>query len=86
MTQTLNTTEAAADLDPDICLTKAEIRSITGYKRRSEQLAELHNLGYWRARIDRLGRIRVEREHVAAVCAGTDRPPRKAARAAPELH
>jgi hypothetical protein len=86
MSQPQSTTEAADDLDPDICLTKAEIRSLTGYKRRSEQLTELHELGYWRARIDRLGRVRVEREHVAAVCAGIDRPPRKAARAAPELH
>ena len=51
-------------------LTPPEIAEITGYVRPAEQLAELHKLGFARARMDRTGRIVLERAHYQAVCEG----------------
>ena len=47
-----------------------ELFAVTGYSRAAEQLAELHRLGFVRARIDRLGRVVLERAHYDAVCDG----------------
>jgi len=65
-------------------LTHAELSEITGYTRPTEILAELHRLGFVRARRDRIGRVVLERDHYTAVCSGafarqggssdTDRP------------
>lgn len=65
-------------------LTPDELLAVSGYARAAEQLAELHRLGFIRARIDRLGRVVLERSHYEAVCDGrfarnsvasdTDRP------------
>jgi len=51
-------------------LTQDEIAAITGYSRSAEQVAELHRLGFQRARVDRLGRVVLERAHYEAVCDG----------------
>ena len=51
-------------------LSASEIYDLTGYARPVEQLAELHRLGFTRARIDRLNRVVLERAHYDAVCDG----------------
>lgn len=51
-------------------LSHLELFDVTGYSRAGEQLAELHRLGFPRARIDRLGRCVLERAHYEAVCDG----------------
>lgn len=51
-------------------LSASEIADLTGYARPAEQVAELHRLGFTRARIDRLGRVVLERAHYDAVCDG----------------
>lgn len=53
-----------------LTLSEAEVMEITGYKRPSSQLAVLHRLGFSRARLNRLGRVVLERAHYDAVCAG----------------
>lgn len=52
----------------DITLSAAEIYAVTGRKRPSEQLAELHRLGFHRAHRARgIGHVIVERAHFEAV-------------------
>ena len=53
-----------------IVLSDDEIEQLTGYKWASRQLAALHKLGFWRARISPIGRVLVERAHYEAVSAG----------------
>lgn len=53
-----------------IVLTDDEIKQLTGYEWPSKQLEALHQLGFWRARISRVGRVLVERAHYEAVSAG----------------
>lgn len=50
-----------------------QVVAITGgYKRPSDQLAELRRQGFFRARLSRItGRVVLEREHYTAVCQGT---------------
>lgn len=54
----------------DLLLSDDELVALTGYKRASEQLAELHRQGFSRARRDRLGRLILERGHYLGVLAG----------------
>jgi len=52
-------------------LTDAELVQITGYKRPSDQLRELHRQGFFRARRAPVsGHVIIEREHYTAVCHG----------------
>ena len=63
--------EAQAVQAPSPTLTDEELREITGYRQPAKQLAELHRLGYFRARRSpTTGRIIVERLHYEAVIAG----------------
>jgi len=56
-------------------LTRQELQQITGYKRASEQLAELVRQGFYRARRSRVdGSVILERPHYDAVCAGSRMP------------
>lgn len=69
----------------DLLLTTEEVHALTGYKRPAQQLAELHRLGYWRARRAPItGRIVLERAHYEAVCAGADLVPGVKARRRPD--
>jgi hypothetical protein len=72
----------------DLTLTPAELERLTGYssKRPGLQLAELHRLGYFRARRGRVtGEVICERAHVEAVAAGIAAAPLGAARNRPKL-
>lgn len=53
-----------------LTLSEAELIELTGYRRPSEQLAELHRRGFHRAYRNRLGRVTLERAHYDAVAAG----------------
>lgn len=58
-----------------VVLSAEDIRSLTGYRRAGEQLAELHRLGYWRARRCPItGRVILERAHYEAVASGARAP------------
>lgn len=57
-----------------ILLTPEEIAEYTGYKHTQRQLEVLHKSGFWRASQDRFGRVRLERAHFEAVCAGAVPP------------
>ncbi len=52
-----------------------ELVELTGYEQASRQLEELHERGFWRARIRRDGRVVLERPHYEAVCAGATPAP-----------
>ncbi|MCX7660864.1 MAG: DUF4224 domain-containing protein [Caldimonas manganoxidans] len=52
----------------DLILSPEELVILTGYRRASDQLAELHRQGFCRARRDRLGNVILERAHYEAVC------------------
>ena len=72
----LTPAELAAHLrasERSMILDAEELRALTGYTQQSKQLATLHRMGFWRARIDRLGRVILECAHYDAVCAGADR-------------
>jgi hypothetical protein len=60
----------------NLILAPDELVALTGYKRASDQLAELHRQGFSRARRDRLGRVVLERAHYDAVCAGAQQAAR----------
>ena len=52
-------------------LSDSELEQVTGYKRASDQLVELHRQGFYRARRSpTTGHIILERVHYDAVCAG----------------
>ena len=54
-----------------ITLTAIELQRITGYRRAGAQLAELHRLGFTRARRSKVkGTVILERVHYDAVCTG----------------
>jgi hypothetical protein len=57
-----------------LTLSPEELRTLTGYRQPSQQLAELKRQGFYRARRDRLGRVVLERDHYTAVCAGQAQP------------
>jgi hypothetical protein len=57
-------------ISASLVLSEDELFSLTGYRRPSEQLAELHRQGFSRARRNRFGRLVLERAHYDAVCAG----------------
>lgn len=59
-----------------LTLSEAELFELTGYRRPSEQLAELHRRGFSRAYRNRLGRVTLERGHYDAVIAGQIQPAR----------
>lgn len=54
----------------DLLLSDAELVALTGYKRASEQIAELHRQGFVRARKSMAGGVILERAHYEAVCRG----------------
>lgn len=58
-----------------IVLTTDELLQLTGYRRPSEQLKELHRQGFYRARIGPQGVV-LERAHFDAVCRGINEPQR----------
>jgi hypothetical protein len=60
---------------PDLILTPAELKALTGYRQPSTQLAELKRQGFWRARRSVTGRVIVERSHYEAVCRGEQGQP-----------
>lgn len=55
-------------------LSETTLFKITGYKQASKQLASLKADGFYRARINRLGKLVLESAHYEAVCAGQVRP------------
>jgi hypothetical protein len=65
-----------------LILTPEELVTLTGYRQPSRQLAELHRMGFHRARRNGLGAVVLERPHYDAVSAGSlgaaaklERPP-----------
>ncbi len=59
----------SAILEPD------ELQRLTGYRRPSDQLAELLRQGFYRARRSPSdGTVILERPHYDAVCAGASKP------------
>ena len=67
-----------------LILSEAELQQVTGFRQPKRQLAELHRLGFWRAREHpTMGGVILERSHYDAVCQGGDRQPRT--RPAPQL-
>ncbi|MFN7725185.1 MAG: hypothetical protein ACK5QH_08960 [Rubrivivax sp.] len=55
-----------------ITLSAEELFAITGYQRPGDQLAELLDRGFYRARRSRAtGQVILERAHYEAVCAGS---------------
>jgi hypothetical protein len=64
-----------------ITLTPEELVNLTSYKQAATQLAELHRMGFWRARRSRLtGKVILERAHYEAVCHGEKPAPRETRR------
>jgi len=57
-----------------LTLTEAELFALTHYKRRADQLRELHRQGFHRARIGRDGSLILERAHYDAVASGRGEP------------
>ncbi|MDP4300383.1 DUF4224 domain-containing protein [Leptothrix discophora] len=60
---------------PPLILTPDELHQLTGYRRATDQLRELHQRGFLRARISRAGPVVLEREHYLAVCRGAQPDP-----------
>jgi hypothetical protein len=54
----------------DLILAPAELEALTGYRRASDQLAELHRQGFTRARRSHAGGVILERAHYLAICTG----------------
>lgn len=63
----------------DIVLSREELESLTGYKLATKQLNYLHEHGFGRARIDRHGKVILERAHFDAVSRGELHTQRKGA-------
>lgn len=54
-----------------LCLTPEEIAQLAGgLTQPRRQLHELHERGFWRARLSRDNQVVLERAHYEAVCAG----------------
>jgi hypothetical protein len=53
-----------------LILSADEIQSLTGYKQSTAQLKALLRMGFYRARLSRIGGVILEREHYQAVCQG----------------
>ncbi len=53
-----------------IILSAEEIHALTGYKLPGKQLEALHKMGFYRARVSRIGTVVLERDHFHAVCQG----------------
>jgi hypothetical protein len=58
--------------DDDLILSEAEVQRLCGgLKRPADQLADLKDQGFYRARLGRITRrVVLERAHYDAVCAG----------------
>lgn len=66
-------------MSDELLLSEAEIERLSGgLTQPRRQLHELHERGFWRARLVR-GQVILEREHYRAVCAGA-LPPGEPAR------
>lgn len=63
-----------------LTLSEAELEELTRYRQASAQLAELHRQGFARARLDRFGRVVLERAHYEAICSGAREQKRPALR------
>ena len=60
---------------PDPTLSDAELERLTGYKRPADQLRELQDQGFWRARLSKTtGKVILERPHFEAVSCGAKPP------------
>lgn len=58
--------------DGDLMLNKEELYKLTGYKRPSDQITELHRRGFYRATLSKNETtVFLERAHFQAVCIGT---------------
>lgn len=66
-------------MNTDLTLTPAELVTLTGYQRPGDQLRALHEHGFVRARLGRLGDVILERAHYDAVCRGQFAPARQQA-------
>jgi hypothetical protein len=55
-------------------LSNKTLFKLTGYKQVSRQLASLKADGFYRARINRLGKLVLEAAHYEAVCSGQVKP------------
>lgn len=55
-------------------LTPEEIVALTGYAHSRKQLEELRRRGFWRAGMDRAGKVLLTRAHYEAVEAGAQPP------------
>lgn len=56
----------------DSVLSRSEVERLTGYKRPGDQLRELRDRGFYRARRAKVsGEVILERPHYDAVAAGT---------------
>jgi hypothetical protein len=53
-----------------LTLTSDELAAYTGYQRPGDQLRALHEQGFVRAHLNRLGAVVLERAHFTAVCEG----------------
>jgi hypothetical protein len=71
----------------EVTLSPAQVRAVAGgYKRRSDQLVELHRQGFYRARIGKVtGQVILERAHYDAICAGGGQPSNDSGRGRPTL-
>jgi hypothetical protein len=52
----------------DLLIPPEQIAQMTGYKRASDQVRALRNMGFFRARVNRAGLVVLERAHYDAVC------------------
>lgn len=69
-----------------ITLSADELFAITGYQRPGDQLAELQQRGFYRARRSKVtGQVILERAHYEAVCAGGGSKPANVPRLRPSL-
>lgn len=60
-------------MSAQLTLTADELQALTGYRRASEQLRELHRRGYWRACRSITGAVVLTREHFGAIERGEDK-------------
>lgn len=62
-----------------ITLTSEELAQVTGYEQATKQLNVLKSRGFYRAFINRMGVVTLERTHYEAVCKGESTQKPKAA-------
>jgi hypothetical protein len=53
-----------------LCLSAVDLQELTGYEQPARQLQALKGAGFWRARMNAMHEVVLERAHYEAVCAG----------------